>query len=171
MPAFSERGGQWRSDERVAERVKRMVAVMALVGAIASPPSALGDDEKVDVQVMVIRATKSNKEVSSELKPIADALKEQFNFTGYKLLKRDGRGIEVGKAASFALTGLYTARITPKASDDRQVTLQIVVTEKKGDKETEKSNVTVKVTKGRFTLQGGLDLDGGDKLILAVAGK
>lgn len=134
-------------------------------------PAWAGDDDDVTVQVLVIRATKSNKEVSPELKPIADALKEQFNFTGYKLLKRDNRAVGLGQAASFPLTGPYSARITPKAGDGRQVTLQIVVTEKRGDKEVEKTNVTVKVTKERYTLQGGLELEGGDKLILAVSGK
>lgn len=165
----TEHGSRKRAAGSAAQGAARLG--IALLAGWAAAPSAQAGDAEVSVQLLVIRATKSNKEISPELKPIADALKGQFNFTGYKLVKRDSRGVALGKSATFGLTGPYSARITPKDRDERQVTLQIVVTEKRGEKDVEKSNVTVKVTKERYTLQGGLDLDGGDKLILAVSGK
>ncbi len=150
--------------------LNRRILIVGVV-SLASVGFALADDndesKATNIQVLAIRATTKNTEISPELKQIADKLKKQFNFTGFKVEARRTGSAALGKSFDTALTGGYFAKITPKKNDGKRVELQIQVT--KGSRAV--LNTTLSADAGKFALQGGWDLDGGDKLIVAVAAK
>ena len=152
-------------------RVIRSVALALIVG-LGGFAARAGDDKDekktVDIQVLAIRATTKNKDISPELKGIADVLKKQFKFTGFKLEKKEtGSKTPIGKAYNLALPGGYQINVTPKSSDGKKVELQVEVLKGK----ERKLNATYTLEAGKFQLQGGWDLDGGDALIVAVSGR
>ncbi len=143
--------------------------LMVWLGAGLAVAQERGDDAKTDLQVWAIRATTKNKDISPELRDIADKLKKQFRYTGYKLEKRASGSAAIGKDFAAELIGGYSAKITPKKNDGRKVTMQVVVL--KGKETKPVVQATVMVTVREFALIGGPALDGGDVLILAVSGK
>ncbi|TWT45478.1 hypothetical protein RAS1_19030 [Phycisphaerae bacterium RAS1] len=138
-----------------------------LLALMASPAAAQALADEVPVEVWVIQATKKNAEISPELKNIAGALKDQFKFTGYKLVRKASDSVAVGKAFKTDLTAGYRAEVTPREKPTDSAKLSIVVF-KKDDK---KLNTTVTVQKGKFQLLGGWKIDGDDALIVAVTAR
>jgi hypothetical protein len=135
--------------------------------------ACLGQEKKkpepksVDIQVWAIRATTKNKEISKELRQIADELKKQFKFTGFKLEAQSTGSAAIGEAYKVNLPGGYEAKITPENKERKHVKLRVEVS--KDRKQVLKTTYTLEA--GKFQLQGGWDLDGGDSLILAVSAK
>lgn len=134
-----------------------------LLGTSASAVAA----DNADVQVWVIRATTSNSDISPELKSLADSLKKQFKFTGYKLVKKNSKSVAIAGDWPVDLVSPFKATVTVTKKTSDKITLKIVVNE--GSKE--KQSTTISLPAGQFSLQGGWDLSGGDKLIIAVSGK
>ena len=132
-------------------RLSKLLLSLVVFG-LPSPAMA-ADAEKVELQVWTIRATRSNQEISPELKPLAELLKKTFKFTGYKLVKTDSAAVEI------------------KQPFKTKITLKIRITERQGKKDIDKLSTSVSLTAGRFQLFGGWKLKGDDVLIVAVSAK
>ncbi len=149
------------------------IVIGTLLAGLAGTACGLADqkkdDKSVNVQVWAIRATTKNKEISPELKEIAEKLKKDTKYTGFKLEKKASGSAAIGKTFTATLIGGYTAKVTPKSVDSKKVELQITITKEK--EKTPKLDTTVKLAAGDWQLSGGMDLDGGDALIVAVSGK
>ena len=143
------------------------VTVVLLLSVTGTAICLAQEQKPADIQVWAIRATTKNKEISKELRQIADELKKSFKFTGFKLEDKSTGSAAIGKAYSVDLPGGYQAKITPESRDGKKVKLKVEVT--KGRKRV--SSVTYTVEAGKFQLLGGWPLDGGDSLILAVSAK
>jgi hypothetical protein len=148
-------------------RLLPLTLMIGWLGSNAGLAQDKGDKKSAEIQVWAIRATTKNKDISPELKRIAEELKKQFKFTGFKLEKSATETKEIGKAFSTPLIGGYTANVTPQKIEGKRITLEIEVLKGK----ERKIKTTVTLSAGKFQLQGGLDLDGGDALIVAVSGK
>ena len=93
--------------------VWRMLVTLACVTLLADSSPAQGQSQKYDVPVLAIRATKANSDVSPELKPIADQLKQQFKYTGFKLERKQADKVDQGKELSVTLLAGYKTNVTP----------------------------------------------------------
>lgn len=155
---------------RFASYQQRTAALLGILMLLAAPAVAAAA-ESVTVQILVIRATKTNTNTSKELKPLAAGLKKRFKYTGYKLINKSAKKVEIGKSWKKSLTGAYSATLTPTAVSARDVTLKLEVRRRKGKKEQKISSLTFKIAKGKSYLQGGWDLGGGDVLIIAVSAR
>lgn len=140
----------------------------ALVLALVCGAAQAGDERKTaDIQVWAIRATTKNTEISPELKGLAEKLKQQFKYTGFKLEKRSGGKTDVGKTFTATLLGEYSAKVTLRKHDGKRVELQIEVLKDKSP--ALKTTVTLPV--GESQLMGGWKLNDTDALIAAVAAR
>ena len=101
---------------RYLMRTLPLALLIGLLGANAGLAQDKGDKKSADIQVWAIRATTKNKDISPELKRIAEKLKKQFKFTGFKLEKNATGTAEIGKAYSTPLIGGYPASVTPRRS-------------------------------------------------------
>jgi len=150
-------------------------APTALAGTLAAlllagtAPTRAADD--VEVAILAIRATKANNDVSPELKDIAEQLKKQFNYTGFKVERRTVKKSALSAAVSADLIGPYLVEVTPTARGEKDVTLKVELLQKQGEKKSRVLNSTVTVRNGKYQFFGGQNLDGGDVLITAVTGK
>lgn len=163
-------------------RATRVLPITLLFAMLLAVPSALaGDDAKFDVKMMSIRATKSDSEVSPELKSLADQLKKETKLTGFKLEKSGGGSTEKNKDATLDTGKGYRVKVTPIEKKDDRVTLQVEIFKRGGkgkdkDKDTgkERSIINTKVTldSGKTQLWA-LDYpdSDADKLIIAVRAK
>jgi hypothetical protein len=147
-----------------------LLLVLAMVMPAAFAEGADGGSS-VAIQVWVIRATKSNDEISKELKPLAEKLKRQLKYTGFKLEKKASGEAKIGSAYSTPLLEKYSARVTPKKIEGKRVQLRVQVFEKKKDRNEERFEVTITTTRGEFQLFGGWPLANKDALIIAVSGR
>jgi len=143
-----------------------LALLVSLAGVV--PVRAQDSGRKsAEVQVWAIRATSKNSEISPELRAIAEQLKRQFRYTGFKLERRAAGKTDIGKAVETALIDGYRARVTPRKHDGQRVTLQIEVL--KDGKPHYSATVTIEA--GKFQLQGGWELEDADALIVAVAAR
>ncbi len=158
----------------------RTRTVMVLVAGLIAGPLAAGaaaqerkdkGAEKVAVEVWTIRATRSNTDISPELKKLAETLKSQFKFTGYKLVSSKTTSVAIGQSSSSPLISPFRASITPQKRSDGKVELKVQVFEKKGDKDIKKLDTTLTLARDKHQLMGGWSLDGGDNLIIAISAK
>jgi len=138
--------------------------------------AGLGDDKQgqsYDISVWAIRATKSNSEVSPELKPIAKELRKRFNYTGFKLERKKTGQVGTGKAYVADLIAGFKAQVTPLERTGGRVKMKIEVSKREGNKQKPLLNTTVTLNRGRFHLQGGWKIDprSGDVLIVAVSAR
>lgn len=129
------------------------------------------DPGEVAIQVWVIRATQSNSRISPRLKPLAEKLKKSFKFTGYELSGTKSETVRVGKPMRGDLLGPYKLSVTPQSRTKGHVELKIAVTKRKGNKDINMLNTSVRLAVGRFQLLGGWRLGDGEVLIVAVSGK
>ncbi len=160
-------------------RMRHGLALLCILGlagaALLAGDRGKGKDDKGDktekksaeVQVLVIRATTKNKDISPELSSIAETLKRQFKFTGFKLEGRPAGKVEIGKPFSASIVGGYRVSVTPQKSDGKKVQLQVEVY----SGSDRKLNVNITVDAGKSQLLGGLKLDGGDELVLAISAR
>ncbi len=129
-------------------------------------PAERSPERTVNIRILAIRATRSNTEISPDLRSLADKLKRQFNFTGFKIEKPLAGSAAIGKAFGGPLMAGYSAYVMPRAIEDRKVQLQVRVSKDGKDKST----VTATSTSGEFVLYM-FPLPGGDQLIVAVAAR
>lgn len=148
----------------------RGLLVLGFVGA-GAVVQARADEKPVALQVWTIRATMKNKDISPELKSLAEKLKNQFKYTGYKLEKRGTGSAAIDKEFKTGLIAGFEARITPKRRDGERVQLQVEVFKAIKDKKVRMLSATVTIPAGQFQLFGGWDIEDSDKLIMAVSGK
>ncbi len=142
-----------------------------VAGAVVFGWAGMARAEAVNVEVWTIRATKNSQEISPRLRELAAQLKKSFAFTGYSLLKTQTKKAEEGKTAEFDLGGGYKAKITPRGRAGEQIKLEVVVTERKGEKEEKKLTTNISIAPGKFQLLGGWKFEGEDVLIVAVTGR
>jgi hypothetical protein len=154
---------------RTTTLITTLVLAAGLAAATARAADPPSDGKKVTVEVLVIRATTKNKDISPELKELADKLRKQFKYTGFKLEKRLAGTTDLGVAYKTPLIGDYEAAITPQKREGKRLTLQMRVAKKGEDKP--KLDMSATIPAGEFQLTGGWDLDGGDALIVGFAGK
>lgn len=144
-----------------------LVLMLALLGAVDSLAQDKEERKPVDLQALVIRATTKNKDISPELRALADKLKEKFKFTGFKLEKRATGKAKTGEGFKTSLVGGYEASITPQKREGKSLTLEVEVV--KGRAPVLKTTFTIEAE--RYQLLGGWELDGGDALIVAVSAR
>ncbi|MBU0638473.1 MAG: hypothetical protein KKB50_06370 [Planctomycetes bacterium] len=149
-------------------RVTGGVALILLAGLALSAKTAAQDKSPVDAELWAIRATTKNSEISPELRSLADSLKKQFKYTGFKVEKKARERVNVGKSFSAALIGGYQATVTAKSRDSDRIQLQVEVTKQSGGKAKTVLRATTTVKAGPFVPYGCGSLDGGDYLIMAV---
>jgi len=151
----------------------RSVAALALGLALLAPAALAQTDDKgsYEAAVWVIRATKSNSEVSKELRPIVAELKKQYKYTGYKLEKRRSGKVEGGKTFAYDAGDGYQVRVTPQAKKDGRVKFAVRISHKKDGKERERASSTITIGAGKFQLFGGWKYDekSDDIMIIAVS--
>lgn len=169
-----------RGEPRDSAPHRRPIAFLAialLVGGMAVAPAAAqgrGDQagETFEVSVRAIRATKSNNDISPQLRPIARQLQAQFKYTGFRQISEKSGRVPANREFTADLGSGYTAKVTPISRQGRRVQLRIEVTHRKGDKEARLLNTTITSDAGTFSLQGGWKLDGGeDVLIIATSAR
>jgi hypothetical protein len=128
-----------------------------------------------EVSVWAIRATKSNNEVSPELKPIVKELRKQGKYTGFKLERKKTGKVNEGKTFAADLIAGFKAKVTPVERKDRRIKLKIEITRRQGKdkKETQLLNTAVTLSRSKFHLQGGWKIDpkSEDVLIVAVSAR
>ncbi len=158
----------------VTGRAVPLIAAAACVlftGVLAAADDQQG--QSYDVSVWAIRATKSNSDVSDELKPIVKELKKRFNYTGFKLEQKKQGKTEKGKAFSVELFAGFKAKVTPLERKDKRIKLKIEVTKRERGKDKRLANTTFTITRGRFQLLGGWKIEpkSEDVLIVAVSAR
>ena len=153
----------------------RRVLIAFVCVVLVSGSSRAQDKKKCDVSVLGIRATAKNSEVSAELRPIADQLKKQFKYTGFKLERKQSGKVDQGKTFSATLVAGYKVKVTPIERKDSRIALKVEVTKQEGKQERRLLRTTVKLKSGKYYLQGGsgwnLDSKGDDVLIVAVSAR
>ena len=153
--------------------LKTGLMAFVLLGLAIPVQAQTKQKRSYDVQVLAIRATKSHKEVSPELKPIAKELAKRFGFTGFKQEKKVEGKVEEGKQLSGALVSGYSIKITPLEPDKKgYVKMKVEITKKEKGKDKPEMTTTVSTKRGRFWLQGVPYGDGSDDyLIIAVSAR
>lgn len=160
------------SNRGILRAIKPVVAALLLIG-LAAPTLAQNKKPDYNVTVWAIRATKSNKDVSKELKPIIKDLRKNYKYTGFKLERKATKKVSEGAALSTGLIGEYSAKVTPTKRDGDRVTFTIEVTKKQGKSTKRLMRTSVTIDRGRFQLQGGWKIKTGsdDVLIVGVSAR
>lgn len=152
--------------------VAALLVGFTLQAALAQQDKPAGGSQKVEVQILAIRATNANSDISPELKEIAPQLKEKFKFTGFKLEKRATQPIEPGRDFSTPLIGEYSARARPTRRLERgRIQVEIELLREMGEQEKSLQKTTVTMDAGKFLFFGGMKLAQGDELIAAVSAR
>jgi hypothetical protein len=142
---------------------------------LTTGPSRADDKHKYDVSVLGIRATTKNSEVSAELRPIAEQLKKQFRYTGFKLERRQDGKVDQAKTFTATLVAGYKVKVTPAERKDHKIALTVEVTRREDERERRLLRTTVKLNSGKYYLQGGsgwkVDPKSEDVLIVAVSAR
>lgn len=144
---------------------------LVLLAPVGEPVQAQDKARTVQLQVWAIRATTRNKEISPELKSIAELLKKHAKYTGFKLEARRSGSAELEQKFSAPLVGPYHVEITPKSHDGKRVQFQLTLLRVEDKKKTPVLNTTVTLNEGKFQLIAGPELDQGDVLIIAVSAR
>jgi hypothetical protein len=143
-------------------------ALLPLLFAFAAPVWTLADDQPIDLEIWTIRATTKDDTISKELKEIAERLKKDFKYKGFKLEKKSPGRVALNKSFSTDLIGGYKATVTPTSRTDKEIQLKIEITQKVRKEEKKRYSGSPKFELGKLLPIGGFDLDDGDKLIVAV---
>ncbi len=130
---------------------------------VPPPPAA---PKPVAIKVLAIRATRSNAEISPELRDLAEALKRQFKFTGFKLEASRTGAATLAQVFSAVLIGGYNVKVTPRNIEERRVQLQVQVFKEK----ERKLDIVTTTAKKQFILYM-FPLLGEDQLIVAVSAR
>jgi outer membrane translocation and assembly module TamA len=152
---------------------RMLIAFACLV--LVSSSSRAEDRPKYDVSVLAIRATTRNNEISPELRPIAEQLRKETKYTGFKLERKQDGKVEQGKTFTATLVAGYKAKVTPTERKDSKIALTVEVTRQEDKQERRLLRTTVKINSGKYYLQGGsgwkLDPKNDDVLIMAISAR
>lgn len=148
----------------------RAALALATLFLLTAPSAALAAD-KADVEVLAIRGTSKNSEISPQLRSLADTLRKAVKHTGFTLVNTTRQSVDLGKPANCAAPGGYSAIVTPLKRDGEKVQVQLEVLRREGGKDVSKLKSTITIVGGKHQLFTGFPLDGGDSLILAVSAK
>jgi hypothetical protein len=155
----------WRSPGLPEEaEVYRILHSLLLTVLLTLGAGFSEEDQAVTLDVWSIRATTRNRDVSPELKELAQVLRKQFKFTGFKLEKKVSDHRKIDEALSTDLIGGYQATFTPKKREKNSVQLRIEV--KKADKNVLTTTITGELN--RFVPVGVGPLEDSDYLIVAT---
>ena len=162
-----------RQMRRAGSRLKPWAAIAFAVLLTESAAGQKQGAPTYDATVWAILATKSNSEVSPELKPIAAQLRKQFNYTGFKLERKKASSVGEGKTFAADLIAGFKAKVTPLERKGDRIKLKVEVTKREGRKEKPQLSTTVTLSRGKLHLQGGWKIDSksGDVLIVAVSAR
>jgi len=147
------------------------LGLVVLAVAFGTGGARAADDDKIDVRILTIRATRANQEVSPELKPLVKALQSSFTFSGYKLVKAESHTVALNKGVTTSLTGPFKAEVSPTGRADGKIKLKVTVTQRENERDVKKLDTVVSLPPERFQLFGGWKLDKDDVLIVAVSAK
>lgn len=141
------------TNRRLSARGRAPVALAALACAMLFAACAAhaqerrpkGGDAKVDLQILVIRATKDHDKIPDELRGMADKLKEH-GFTGFTIEKRLASSTSLGDNWSTALVGPYSAQLTPLSRDDdkKKIEYRVKLTKKSDDRGSDRDDDKVR---------------------------
>jgi hypothetical protein len=145
------------------------LATVLLIGQAATVGWAQSGKERssADIRIWAIRATTRNNEISPELRGIADKLKKQFKYTGFKLERRVTGEVQLGRVFEADLIGGYEAKVTLKKHDGERITLQVQVL--RNDKPVLDATISLPVKGSQ--LIGGWSVGDGEALIVAVSAR
>lgn len=129
------------------------------VGVRAASGPRLRD---VQVEVWEIRATKKDDKISDELRRIAGQLRKQFNYSGFRLVKRERGGAKPGETFTARLSSGVVAKITPSPAKGGKIRLKVQVSEDGKPK----LNTTYTVAAGAMQLAGGWKYNGSDDAMI-----
>jgi outer membrane translocation and assembly module TamA len=150
-----------------------LIAIACLF--LVSSPSRAEDKPKYDVSVLAIRATTRNNEISPELRPIAEQLRKETKYTGFKLERKQDGKVDQGKTFATTLVAGYKANVTPAERKDSKIALTVEVSKQEDKQERRLLRTTVKINSGKYYLQGGsawkLDPKNDDVLIVAISAR
>jgi len=147
---------------------RRQLILFPLLAPLVFPSWAAAQDKKpVDLEVWVIRATTKNDRIAPELKEIAEKLKKQFKYTGFKLEKKE-RGRD---SLTLDLLEGYKVTITSKGRVEKGLQLEVVIKKAAGKEDKDVLRTTVTLNPNEFFTIGCGDLAGGDYLIIALRGR
>jgi outer membrane translocation and assembly module TamA len=154
--------------------IRRILVALACL-ILISGASRAEDKPKYDVSVLAIRATTENNQISPELRPIAEQLRKETKYTGFKLERKQDGKVEQGKTFTAALVAGYQAKVTPTERKDSKIALTVEVTRQEDKQERRLLRTAVKINSGKYYLQGGsgwkLDSKSSDVLIVAVSAR
>ncbi len=153
-----------------SSQLRRVVLLLLVgVGGLAVAGDRLQEPKKDSFQldVWTIRATTKNADISPELKDLAEMLKKQFKYTGFKLEKKASGKADRNQTWSVELIEAYTAKVTPKGRDKNKVQLNVEILQK----DKSKLNSTYTAEAEKFLAIGGYALSGGDSLLVALRAK
>lgn len=171
---------------RAARLSATALAVLCLLGIPRVTVAA--QDADFSIQVLTIRGTKADSDVSPAIKALADELKKSTGCTGFKLEKTDSGKAAKDKTYTAQSAGTYKVTVTPTERKGNRVTLKCVITRAKskdgdkGDKEKGKEkekpaeekviDTTITVNAGEsqpftFAYPGSKD----DRLVIAISAK
>jgi outer membrane translocation and assembly module TamA len=152
---------------------RTLIALVCVL--LVSSSSRAEDKPKYDVSVLAIRATTRNNEISPELRPIAEQLRKETKYTGFKLERKQDGKVEQGKTFAATLVAGYKVKVTPAERKDSKIALMVEVTKQEDKQERRLLRTTVKLHSGKYYLQGGsgwkLDPKNDDVLIVAVSAR
>lgn len=135
----------------------------ALLALVCAAPAVARESAETQIEVWEIRATKSNNEISPELRPIADHLKRQFRYTGFKVVGRHSGRIKLHEKFTAKLTAHYTVNVTPLNRDKDRIQMQVEI-KRLGIKN--KVNTTITIPKGGMQLFGGWEYPRSDDAMI-----
>lgn len=152
--------------------VRGAALAAAIIWLLAAPASAQSGKkagaDTFEVSVRAIRATKSDSEVSPELRPIVRQLQSQFKYTGFKVIAQRSGRVEAGKTFAADLGDGFRTKLTPLKREGTRVQMKVEVLERQGGEEKTRFNTTVTIDSGRYNLQGGWKLGQGDDILIVA---
>lgn len=153
---------------------------LPLLGLLAIGLAGAADDgerkKEVRVEVWAIRATMTNKDVDKDLRQIAKLLEKKFKYTGFKVEKKVGKKVELGTEFTADLIQKYRVTAKPLGVKDGKLEIELTLDELvKQNKDDPKKNEYKVHFRGKLKMEpgpllpvGGLPLEGGDTLIVAL---
>lgn len=149
---------------------RRLVIVLA--GMVLASAAVAEDNRPVKLETKVIRATTRDSTISPALRSLAAQLKKSFRFSGYHLLSENSAQVKLGQEHRVALPHNYEASFKPEKRDGKRIVMRVEIFElSKQDGKTQRKSklrTVLKMESGAATMVGGLRIDQGDTLILAL---
>ena len=122
---------------------------------------------RAEIQVLVILATNENNRIDPALRNLAEQFRPTFKFSGYQLVRKDSRPVELGVSTTFPLAGSYALQITPTAITGNKVVMNVLTL--RGVGQTRGIGLQMRATPGKYQLLGGWPVAHGTLLAAVTA--